>query len=186
MSINLAIRTSHNALPFLESYSDWYLPGIISLSLMWANLHNIYGVGNFADDFYWSSSEDITEDGLGHDSDSQAHFINFTTGAQYWDNKSGTYRVRACRSFTAAIGAYDLKDIGPGGGYVFYYDGLGNYIEAHPSDQSASAAYSDVDTTEIGDTAQSVNVHGGLTNTAAIIGQIGHTASAAKLCDDLN
>lgn len=39
-----------------NGYSDWYLPSIGELELMCQNLYS-EGIGNFADSFYWSSTD---------------------------------------------------------------------------------------------------------------------------------
>ncbi|MFN4769341.1 MAG: DUF1566 domain-containing protein [Candidatus Kapaibacterium sp.] len=74
------------------------------------------------------------------------------------------------------------------GGVVFHLwkDNAGNEhgLVVNLNNQSASQAWSDVPSTEIGSTAQSS--WDGPSNSTAIIGQSGHSSSAAKLCDDLN
>ena len=149
---------------------------------MYTNLHD-EGVGGFSNERYWSSSED-SDLGIGHTPATNAFFQDFTDGQVYWDNKSFTWYVRACRSFTAAEGAYALKDTGPSGGLIFYVDGT-SYYEAASSDQSISQVWSNIDNVEIGVTAQGTAIGTGQANTTAIIGQIEHADSAAKLCDDL-
>ncbi len=83
-----------------------------------------------------------------------------------------------------------IRGTGPAGGLVFYDKGSisdgWRYLEAAPSDQSGSQAWSNISNVEIGASAQGVVVGKGQTNTTAIIGQTDHTGSAAKLCDDLS
>jgi hypothetical protein len=71
------------------SYYDWFLPSKDELNLMHENLY-LEGVGGFADDAYWSSSE----------------FTAFSAWGQYfYDGFQGSYleylayRVRAVRAF---------------------------------------------------------------------------------------
>ena len=68
-------------------------------------------------------------------------------------------------------------------GVVFYVDHTGQHgLICSPADVSASAVWSNITSTAIG---ASANSHfNGATNTAAIMGQTGHTNSAAKLCTD--
>jgi len=70
-----------------------------------------------------------------------------------------------------------------GGGVVFYVDQTGNHgLICSMIDLSTAQAWSNIDNTLIGATAQSE--WNGQGNTTAIIGQPGHTSSAAKLCND--
>lgn len=186
--------------------SDWYEPSKDELQAMYDNLH-LLGVGNFSNswDAYWSSSE---VDGT------TAYGLKFATGVMSAKNKFGGpgYTVRACRSFTSTD-VYSLRDLGPAKGLIFYIVDLGGglftYYEAEPteSDQHTSWIYLDLQTTEIGITAQGTTIGYGLLNSSAIstfaISQghdIGsykycrdldntalytHTNSAAKLCNDL-
>ncbi len=41
----------------MNGYSDWFLPSIDELLLMYTNLHS-KGSGSFDDHFYWSSTQD--------------------------------------------------------------------------------------------------------------------------------
>jgi len=81
----------------LESggYDDWFLPSKDELKAIWDNLvnngsGNNSGVGGFADDLYWASSE----------FDSHAACCqDFNNGSQANYFKKNTYRVRAVRAF---------------------------------------------------------------------------------------
>ena len=72
-----------------------------------------------------------------------------------------------------------------GGGYVFYQDNEITLIAAEV-DYTTPRAWSNLTTTEIGEAAQGTALGTGQSNTTAIISQAGHTASAAKICDDLD
>lgn len=80
---------SHNG------YDDWFLPSKDELKAIWDNLvnngsGNNSGVGGFADDLYWASSE----------FDSHAACCqDFNNGSQANYFKKNTYRVRAVRAF---------------------------------------------------------------------------------------
>jgi len=69
--------------------SDWFLPSKDELSLMYENLY-LTGVGGFAVDYYWSSSEI---------DDYYAWHQSFYDGLQSYGNKSVTYGVLAVRAF---------------------------------------------------------------------------------------
>ena len=71
------------------SQSDWFLPSVGEAMLMYTNLRQ-QGVGGFASDVYWSSSE----------IDANAAWSQFFyVGHQYNDDKAYTYFVRPVRDF---------------------------------------------------------------------------------------
>jgi len=76
-------------------YDDWFLPSTNELNAIWDNLVDDgtganSGVGGFAGDFYWSSSEY---------SSIYACYQSFLSGSQHYNLKSLTRRVRAVRAF---------------------------------------------------------------------------------------
>ena len=74
----------------LYGFDDWYLPSKYELELMYINLHK-KGLGNFAADWYWSSTE--------YDNN-EAWAQSFSDGYQLDDSKkSSKGRVRAVRAF---------------------------------------------------------------------------------------
>ncbi len=73
-----------------NSTSDWFLPSLGEMMLMYTNLRQA-GVGGFASSFYWSS----TEDGA-----TNAWFQYFFNGVQNSYNKVNTSPVRAARAFS--------------------------------------------------------------------------------------
>ena len=151
----------------------WSLPSKDELALMYTNL-KAEGVGGF-DEYgvYHSSTE---EDAF------NAWFIDFTYGHATGGGKATSNRVRACRSFIATAGAYSLRDTGPGGGLIFYINGI-TYYEAAPSDQSSGNWWSNIIDQLIGTTGTAIGTGQG--NTLRIMEQVGHIDSAAKLCNDL-
>jgi hypothetical protein len=76
----------------LNSYSDWYLPSIGELYLMYKNLQ-MNGLGNFPfNSAYWSSSEDSNPD--------YAFGLVFHEPNQAWAYEKGSlFNVRAIRAF---------------------------------------------------------------------------------------
>jgi hypothetical protein len=79
----------------LGGKTDWYLPSKYELNLMYENIGqgNVLGlgnVGNFANDYYWSSTEGGTY---------YAWVQSFSSGDQYYGGKVNAYRVRAVRAF---------------------------------------------------------------------------------------
>ncbi len=151
-------------------FDDWFLPSRDELSAMKTQLHD-YGVGGFVNGWYWSSSESYYEGAFAQ---------LFTDGTLGNLMKSSTRAVRACRLFTSSVN-YNLRDVGPAGGWIFWKSG-NNYLEAAPLDL-ANSTWSNIIGTAIGTTGTAIGT--GQANTTAIIGQAGHTDSAAKLCDDL-
>ena len=74
-------------------YTDWFLPSKDELNKMYSNIGQgslLGNIGNFADYFYWSSTEG---DG------STAWVQDFYNGFQFSFDKSITYPVRAVRAF---------------------------------------------------------------------------------------
>jgi TonB-dependent SusC/RagA subfamily outer membrane receptor len=73
----------------MNGYSDWYLPSIDELLLMYTNLHS-KGSGSFDDHFYWSS----TQDKYG------SWVVSFYYGSKSNHNRDkNTIRTRAVRAF---------------------------------------------------------------------------------------
>ena len=152
-------------------YDDWYLPSKDQLSLMKTNLHD-EGVGSFGG-FTWSSSEIDADNVWG---------CSFTGAGLASSGKVGSAQIRACRTFTAAEGAYALRDEGEAGGWIFYIDGT-TYHEAASADDNSDPAWSNITDQSVGGTGTGVN--DGQANTTLILNQVGHTNSAAKVCDDM-
>ena len=73
----------------LGVYSDWFLPSLDELNLMYENL-KVAGVGGFTDYYYWSSSEFNFL---------HAYFQYFNNGNKFANYKNNTDRVRAVRAF---------------------------------------------------------------------------------------
>jgi hypothetical protein len=73
----------------LNGYSDWHLPTKDELNSVYVNLKQV-GVGGFAADSYWSSSENGR---------SFAWLQNFAKGVQDDNYKGDTFYVRAIRAF---------------------------------------------------------------------------------------
>ena len=78
-------------------FTDWYLPSLTELSLLFTNRFNVYktlsSIGGSAildDVFYWSSSEA---------GGNNAYGIDFGEGIQSSPTKAGLYSVRAIRQF---------------------------------------------------------------------------------------
>jgi len=116
---------------------------------------------------------------------------NFTGSVTYTvmaaDGTSQAYTVVATVSQT-----YNIGEVGPGGGLVFYDKGsISNgwrYLEAAPQDQGTIAGkqWSTVTNALVPSPGTSQAIGTGQANTAAIIAQHGATGdSAAKLCDSL-
>jgi tetratricopeptide (TPR) repeat protein len=74
------------------TYDDWFLPSKDELNLMYTNLHKA-GLGGFADDTYWSSSEGYYT-GIAW----RQYFFNYGFQDGYGE-RSRDYRVRPVRAF---------------------------------------------------------------------------------------
>jgi hypothetical protein len=90
---------------------------------------------------------------------------------------------------TTVKNEYIIGGTGPAGGMIFYvnpdYETDGwQYLETAPvNTEWPDMQWSNVTATLAG--AEATAIGTGKTNTAAIVGQSGHSSSAAKLCDDL-
>jgi hypothetical protein len=75
-------------------YTDWFLPSIDELNLMYSNIgqgSSLGNIGNFADTYYWSSTESDYR---------SAWEQHFSSGNQYNDGlKNNANAVRAVRAF---------------------------------------------------------------------------------------
>jgi hypothetical protein len=69
-------------------FTDWFVPSMDELDLMYRNLR-LNGLGGFSNDLYWSSS------GSGY----SVHTQKFSDGLQNFDHCTATNKVRAVRSF---------------------------------------------------------------------------------------
>jgi len=92
---------------------------------------------------------------------------------------SGTYPDITITNTASGLSHYPGELFG--GGVVFWVDHTGEHgLIVSMINNSISQAWSNVISTQIGTT----NDWNGAANTAAIIGQSGHTSSAAKVCND--
>jgi hypothetical protein len=73
----------------LNGYSDWYLPSLGELQLMYSRLH-LQGLGGFGGSWYRSSSQYNPYD---------VWFMSFYGGDVYFNSKGNYYQVRAVRAF---------------------------------------------------------------------------------------
>jgi hypothetical protein len=73
----------------LNGYTDWYLPSVEELNIIYLSIKS-KGLGNFANDAYWSSSETDFNN---------AWILNFGNGYPIENNVNKTYHVRAVRNF---------------------------------------------------------------------------------------
>jgi hypothetical protein len=83
----IAARICYNLV--LNGYGDWFLPSKDELNKIYVNL-KLAGIGGFANDWYWSSSEYSTI---------SSWVQSFNNGYQSFHPKDDTKRVRAVRSF---------------------------------------------------------------------------------------
>ena len=79
----------------LGGYDDWFLPSKDELNLMYDNIGQgnvleLGNVGNFSNTYYWSSTEDASNNAWEHD---------FLYGYQGNLSKTFTFNVRAVRAF---------------------------------------------------------------------------------------
>jgi hypothetical protein len=83
----------------LNGYSDWYLPSIDELYLMFQNLHK-KGFGDFESEFCFFNCEDVYYWSSTEYDDMFAWSLNFKTGnSNYFTMKNLTNNVRPIRAF---------------------------------------------------------------------------------------
>jgi uncharacterized protein (TIGR02145 family) len=73
----------------MNGYNDWFLPSSDELTIIYTNLRT-QGIGNFTNNWYWSSSQAHTYLALG---------VNFSGGNLMDYNKNHLSQVRAIRAF---------------------------------------------------------------------------------------
>jgi hypothetical protein len=73
----------------LNGYSDWFLPSVDEINLMYSNLHT-QNLGNFSNSIYWTSSQN---------NNFNAKNFNFSNGNVFGNGKGTNYYVRAARRF---------------------------------------------------------------------------------------
>lgn len=95
-----------------------------------------------------------------------------------WDSTDRDIAVIPIGAFEDAFENYEVGDIGPAGGYIFYKSGTTCY-EGGRYRVAVVTPWSNVTSTLIGTTG--TDIGDGKDNTAAIIAQSGHTTSAANL-----
>ena len=85
------------------SFDDWYLPSIEELNKMYLNIGqgNALGLGNiggFANDYYWSSTEDANDYAWVENFNYVNQYGNYNNQKSFWKNVSHP-NVRAVRAF---------------------------------------------------------------------------------------
>jgi len=103
----------------------------------------------------------------------------------FGSNAAGDQKQFAITNFTNPVFEYEIGEfVNSEGGVIFHRyinNGVQNYLVVGLSNLSSSS-WSNVTGTLIGSTAQST--YDGLSNSNAIVAQVGQTSSAAKLCLD--
>ena len=82
----------------LNGYSDWHLPSKDELNALYVNLKKI-GVGGFAFDFYWSSTERDNVLAWSHQFHTGSQYLDGYPDAKHKDGRYGRCDVRAVRAF---------------------------------------------------------------------------------------
>jgi hypothetical protein len=85
--VNIAASICNNL--YLNGYSDWFLPSLDELFLIYQNL-KMNGLGNFANQWYWTSTENYTH---------SAWALSFFQGNSTVITKISSLQVRPARNF---------------------------------------------------------------------------------------
>ena len=178
--------------------TDWFLPSYLELNELckyarqtsqavgpYASCEKGRPRTGFATAFYWSSSES---------SATSAKLPNLTLGGQNHSGKGDSPYVLPVRAFSPTIaltcatgGTCKLRDIGPGGGIVFYAattaQSWGTYLEAAPTDYQVNGSRKSVawgcDGTSTGATATAIGT--GEANTNKILAECNTAGIAADV-----
>lgn len=164
-----------------------YLPSNYETSYMWDVLHNDpEPLGNFSTEiYYWTSTQG---GGTGED--------EYATYRIFGESQSGGLQVKYANFLVRPVikhiynnaTAFNLREIGPTGGWIFYIQDNGNgswsYHEAMPTDTAEAAPWSNIDDVAVDMPENQSQVDSGYENSIAIVNQEGHTHSAAQ--DALN
>ena len=134
----------------------------------------------------WSGAIPVYETGTLTFTATAGATVDSADQVYYLGSASSTVSGNGFTVTIAAAAPSASGERGPAGGYIVYdkgsYSDGWRYLEAAPADMTSTSAWSNVSGTSVGTT--STMVGGGKANTATIIAQSGHTASAAKICDD--
>jgi uncharacterized protein (TIGR02145 family) len=147
-------------------YDDWFLP---------SKDEAVFMVNTFddADTAYWTSSEQ---------SPTLAWFAMKSIGAGLVE-KSESLQIKAIRYFDSTT-IYSVGDTGQGGKIFHIVDlGGGTFRYYEHALGTNIVVWSNINSLWCGGTATALGT--GQANTTAIIGQVGHTNSAAKYCNNL-
>jgi len=156
------------------SYDDWFLPSRDETDAMRTNLYDS-AIGDFGTGFLWTSSEA---------SSSTAYGVRFSDGLKPGLAKSSNTPVRPARTFIDTVGTYEIGDVGPAGGWIFYISGGTTYYEAAPYDlNDPFINWSNIQNVAVTGTGTAIGT--GASNTTKIIEQLSHTSSKAQSCVDL-
>lgn len=170
-------------IPTGTTFDDWYLGSMLDMDRVYQNVikapYNLGDMNISGAETYWTSSE------FNFSGFPVAYVRIVNSGATaITGNKGDTYLVRAVRDFTTTGDLYNLRDLGPAGGYIFHKVDLGTgdfkYWELGLENLTPSV-WSNITSGEVG---TSTAIGSGQTNSDSIMSQSGHINSAALLCSN--